>query len=71
MRFSIFDPRYGSAKRIQPCPNQSKVHAKQHELPFDQIEIYEKCIDLLFESKRSYAKWHIGYFCRSVLHTPL
>ena len=56
MRFSIFDPRYGPAKRIQTYPNQSKVYAEQHGLLFDQIETYAKCIDLLFESKKSYAK---------------
>ena len=56
MPFSIFDPRYSLAKRIQTCPNQSKVYEKQHELPFDQIETYAKCIDLLFESKKSYAR---------------
>ena len=70
MRFSIFDPRYSPAKRIQTCPNQSKVHAKQHDLPFYQIETYAKFIDLLFESRNGYAKWYIGYFCRGVLHTP-
>ena len=68
MRFSIFDPRYSPAKRIQTCPNQSKVHAKQHELLFDQIETYAKYIDLLFESKKSYAKRNIRYLCRGVLH---
>ena len=56
MLLSIFDPRYSPAKRIQTCPSQSKVYAKQHELPFDQIEIYAKCIDILFESRNSYAK---------------
>ena len=70
MPFSIFDPRYSLAKRIQTCPNQSKVYEKQHELPFDQIETYAKCIDLLFESKKSYVKQHIGYFHRGVLRTP-
>ena len=41
---------------MQTCPNQSKVHAKRHELPFDQIETYAKCIDLLLESKNGYAR---------------
>ena len=62
MRFSIFDPRYSPAKRIQTCPNQSKVHAKQHDLPFDRIETYAKCIDLLFESRKGYAKQHDPFF---------
>ena len=69
MRFSIFDPRYSPTKRIRTCPNQSKVHAKQHDLLFDQIETYAKCIDLLFESRKGYAKRYIRYFCRGVLHT--
>ena len=46
------------------------IHAKRHEPPFDQIETYAKCIDLLFESKKDHAKRYIGYFCRGVLHTP-
>ena len=62
MRFSIFDPRYSPAKRIQTCPNQSKVHAKQRDLPFDRIETYAKCIDLLFESRKGYAKQHDPFF---------
>ena len=62
MRFSIFDPRYSPAKRIQTYPNQSKVHAKQHDLPFYQIETYTKCIDLLFESRNGYAKRHDLFF---------
>ena len=58
-------------------------HEKRHELPFDQIEIYAKCIDHLFESRKGYARWydpffdlkkwhakrHSRYFCRGVLHT--
>ena len=62
MLFSIFDPRYSPAKRIQICPNQSKVHAKQRGLPFDRIEIYAKCIDLLFESRKGRAKQHDPFF---------
>ena len=62
MQFSIFDPRYSPAKRIQTCPNQSKVHAKWHELPFNQIETYAKCIDLLFESRKGCAKQHNPFF---------
>ena len=59
-------------------------YAKQYNLLFDlenvHVELiipllesrksYAKCIDLLFESKKGHAKWHIGYFCRGVLHTP-
>ena len=67
MRFSIFDPRYSPAKRIQTCSNQSKVHVKQCDLPFYQIETYAKCIDLLFESKNGHAKWQerisVGAYC--------
>ena len=84
MWFSIFDPRYSPAKRIQTRPNQRKGHAEWHDLPFDQIETSAKCIDLLFESRKGCAKWHdlffdpkngyanrhIRYFCRGVLHTP-
>ena len=29
---------------------------------FDQTETYAICIDLLFESKNSYAKWHNLFF---------
>ena len=62
MRFSIFDPRYSPAKRIQTCQNQSKVHEKQRDLPFDRIETYAKCIDLLFESRKGYAKQQDPFF---------
>jgi len=62
MWFSIFDPRYSPAKRIQTRPNQSKVHTKRHDLPFDQIETYAKCIDPLFESRKDYVKWHDHFF---------
>ena len=62
MRFSIFDPRYSSSKRIQTRPNQRKVHAEWHELLFDQIETYARCIDLLFESRKGHVKWYDPFF---------
>ena len=68
MWFSIFDPRYSPAKHIQTCLNQSKVHAKQHDLPFDRIETYTKCIDLLFELRKGYAKWYDTFFDLKNVH---
>ena len=68
MRFSIFDPRYSPAKRIQTCPNQRKGHAEWHELPFDQIGTYARCIDLLFELRKGYAKWYDTFFDLKNVH---
>ena len=46
------------------------VHAESIIPLLESRKSYAKCIDLLFESKKGHAKWHIGYFCRGVLYTP-
>ena len=51
-----FDPKNVHVELIVHLFGSINCHMKRHE-PF-------------FDPKNGYAKQHIGYFCRGVLHTP-
>ena len=61
---------WGYEKLYDPFFDLENVHAESIIHLFGSNNSYTKCIDHLFESMKGYAKWHIGYFCRGVLHTP-
>ena len=69
-RDPFFNPKNGYAESIIYLFESKKEYAKRHDLLFDIKNGHAKCINHLFESKNDHAKWHIGAFCRGVLHTP-
>ena len=61
---------WGYEKLYDPFFDLENVHAESIIPLLESRNCHVKRHDPFFDLKNGCAKWHIGYFCRGVLHTP-